>query len=133
MVYIFSVAVFLILKVCLFSDAGCPKSPVEGSCSENDDGSDLGSVHLHLQGPHPVPPQLQAHMSTSVCPAQVITDDCGMELQVYAKPHCDDAAVQCSGQYLVVLNQSGLKEWCDMMQEKEVMSHDGAQRLVTSL
>lgn len=73
------------------SDAGCPKSPVEAACSENDDSPDLVSVHLHLQGPHPVPPQLQAHMSTRVCPAQlhpptytVITDDCRMEFAPFS-------------------------------------------------
>ncbi len=37
------------------SDAGYPKSPAETACSEDDDGSDLGSVQLHLQDPHPVP------------------------------------------------------------------------------
>lgn len=79
------------------SGAGRPKSPVEAPCSENDNGSDLVSVHLHLQGPHPVPPQLQAHMSTRVCPAQRTQSSqmiVGWSLlQVYAKLHCGDAAV----------------------------------------
>lgn len=78
------------------SGAGCPKSPVEASFSENDNGSDPVSVHLHLQGPHPVPPQLQAHISTSVCPGQHAQSSqmiVGWSLpQVYAKLHCEDAA-----------------------------------------
>lgn len=42
---------------------------MEAAYSEDDDGSDFVSVQLHLQGPHPIPPQLQVDLSTGVCPA----------------------------------------------------------------
>lgn len=67
----FLVPVALKLNICfLSSDTGYPKGPVEAARSENDDGSDFCSVQLYLQDPHPVPPQLQAHLSVSVCVAR---------------------------------------------------------------
>lgn len=53
------------------SATGCSQASVGASQSEDADGSDLVPVHLRVQGPHPVPPQLPADLTTGIS-----TDDC---------------------------------------------------------
>lgn len=111
--------------VYFLSDAGYPKSPVEAACPENDDGSDLCSVQLHLQGPHPVSPQLQAHMSSSVCMAQHTRSSQKILGWSFSKfKQVQTALWWCSWINLVNealwLNQARLKEWwCGYTRKKQ--------------
>ena len=44
-------------------DVRRPDGPEHAPSAEDDDGADHLAVRLHLQGAHPVPAQLQAHLN----------------------------------------------------------------------
>lgn len=80
------------------SAIGCSQAPVGATQSEDADGSDLVPVHLRVQGPHPVPPQLPADLTTGIS-----TDDLQwILLHSCAKLQCSDADVWiCSERWLL--------------------------------
>lgn len=78
------------------SAIGCSQAPVGATQSEDADGSDLVPVHLRVQGPHPVPPQLPADLTTGIS-----TDDC-IGFCSTVVPNCSDADVWiCSERWLL--------------------------------
>jgi len=74
------------------SDSGRPEGFDGAACSEDDDGADVVSVHLHLQGPHPVPPKLSADLIKGFSYLAKRHRRLQGGFSIYAKPYSINAA-----------------------------------------